>query len=81
MTIEMIAVADLSEAQAKSELARLVVELKLADAAYYQDDAPHLTDAEYDSLRQRNLEIETRFPALKRKDSPSDSLTKQRVCA
>lgn len=69
---EKIAVDDLTEAQAKAELARLVVELKLADASYYRDDDPHLTDAEYDALRQRNSAIETRFPALKRKDSPSD---------
>jgi len=66
MSIEKIAVADLTEQQAKAELARLVVELKLADAAYYQEDAPHLTDADYDALRLRNLEIEARFPKLKR---------------
>ncbi|MEM9668129.1 MAG: NAD-dependent DNA ligase LigA [Pseudomonadota bacterium] len=62
----------LSEAEARGELARLATEISLADAAYYQDDAPHLTDAEYDELRQRNLAIEEKFPALKRKDSPTD---------
>ena len=62
----------LSEAEAKSELARLAMEIALADAAYYKEDDPHLTDAEYDQMRQRNLAIETRFPHLKRKDSPSD---------
>jgi len=72
VSIDEIAVADLTPAQAKAELARLAVEIKLADAAYYQDDAPHLTDAEYDRLRQRNLDIEATFPDLKRKDSPSD---------
>lgn len=72
MSIDEIAVADLTMAQAKSELARLVVELKLADAAYYQDDAPHMSDADYDRLRQRNMAIEAAFPELKRKDSPSD---------
>ena len=67
-----IAVDALTEDQARKELARLVTELKLADASYYGDDDPHLTDAEYDQLRRRNLEIEERFPHLKRSDSPSD---------
>ncbi|MEL7109315.1 MAG: NAD-dependent DNA ligase LigA [Pseudomonadota bacterium] len=67
-----IAVGTLTEDQARKELARLVTEIKLADASYYSDDNPHLTDAEYDGLRRRNLEIEARFPHLKRSDSPSD---------
>ena len=67
-----IAVEALTEKQAKAELARLATEIKLADAAYYKDDNPHLSDAEYDALRARNLAIELRFPELKRKDSPSD---------
>lgn len=67
-----IAVNDLTEAQARKELARLVTELKLADASYYGEDDPHLSDAEYDALRLRNLAIEARFPHLKRSDSPSE---------
>jgi len=67
-----IAVEDLSEDQARKELARLATEIKLADAAYYVEDDPHLSDAEYDSLRQRNLAIEAAYPHLKRADSPSD---------
>ncbi|RIJ31144.1 NAD-dependent DNA ligase LigA [Henriciella algicola] len=63
---------DLSEAEAKRELARLAIEIKLADAAYYKEDDPHLSDAEYDALRQRNSDVEAAFPHLKRKDSPSD---------
>ena len=62
----------LSETEARKELARLAVEIRLADAAYYKEDDPHLSDAEYDALRQRNTEVETAFPHLKRKDSPSD---------
>lgn len=69
---DQVAVDDLNETGARAELARLAVEINLADAAYYQEDAPHLTDAEYDRLRQRNLAIEARFPDLKRKDSPTD---------
>ena len=63
---------DLTEAEARKELARLAVEIKLADAAYYKEDNPHLSDADYDALRQRNSDIEAAFPHLKRKDSPSD---------
>ncbi len=62
----------LNETEAKRELARLATEIKLADGAYYKEDDPHLTDAEYDALRLRNSEIEARFPELKRSDSPSD---------
>ena len=69
-----IAVEDLTEDQARKELARLATEIKLADAAYYVEDDPHLTDAAYDSLRQRNLAIEAAFPHLKRSDSPSDTV-------
>ncbi|MEQ9504992.1 MAG: NAD-dependent DNA ligase LigA [Hyphomonas sp.] len=61
----------LSVAEATAELARLAREIADADAAYYQNDAPSLTDAEYDALRLRNAEIELRFPHLKREDSPS----------
>ncbi|MDJ0921615.1 MAG: NAD-dependent DNA ligase LigA [Henriciella sp.] len=69
-----IAVEDLDEKSARKELARLSMEIRAADAAYYQDDAPHLSDADYDALRQRNLAIEARFPHLKRKDSPTDQI-------
>lgn len=69
-----IAVDALTEEQARKELARLALEIKLADVSYYQDDAPHLSDADYDHLRQRNLAIETRFPELKRSDSPTESV-------
>ena len=61
----------LTEQDAAAELARLAREIAEADAAYYQNDAPTLTDAAYDALRQRNAEIEAQFPHLKREDSPS----------
>lgn len=70
-----IAVDALTEDQARKELARLVTEIKLADASYYADDNPHLSDADYDALRHRNLAIEARFPELKRSDSPSDKVS------
>ncbi|MEM8617446.1 MAG: NAD-dependent DNA ligase LigA [Pseudomonadota bacterium] len=69
---EQVPVEALSEAEARRELARLAAEIKLADGAYYGEDDPYLTDAQYDALRQRNTALETRFPSLKRKDSPSE---------
>jgi len=67
-----VPVEALSEKEARQELARLAMEIRLADAAYYKQDDPHLTDAEYDAMRARNSAIEAAFPHLKRKDSPSD---------
>ncbi|MDR9484452.1 MAG: NAD-dependent DNA ligase LigA [Sediminimonas sp.] len=58
--------------QARQELARLAKLLDRADAAYHRDDAPVMSDAEYDALKRRNTAIEERFPDLKRGDSPSD---------
>ncbi len=66
-----IAVENLSEQEARAELARLSALMAKAEAAYYQDDAPELDDARYDALKARNLAIEARFPHLIRPDSPS----------
>ena len=62
----------LGEVEAAAELERLAEAMAEADRAYYQDDTPVLSDAEYDALRARNRAIEERYPALKRADSPSD---------
>lgn len=67
-----VAVDQLTETAAAAELAALAAEIAAHDRAYYQDDAPALSDADYDALRQRNGAIEARFPTLKRPDSPSD---------
>ncbi len=64
-------VEELSAEQAEAELERLAQRLHQADRAYHRDDAPIMSDAEYDALRQRNADIEARFPQLKRDDSPS----------
>ncbi|MDP7545986.1 MAG: NAD-dependent DNA ligase LigA [Alphaproteobacteria bacterium] len=69
-----VPVSELSEDQAKEELARLAVEIGFHNKAYYQNDQPEISDAEYDQLRQRNSAIEGRFANLKRPDSPSDKV-------
>ena len=66
-----IPVEKLSAIQARAELERLAAEIADHDRRYYQDDAPIVSDAAYDALRQRNDAIERRFPELMRADSPS----------
>ena len=63
-------VEKLTKTEAAKELARLAQEIAAHDRRYYQDDAPSVSDAEYDALRQRNAAIEARFPDLVRPDSP-----------
>ncbi len=65
------AVEALDAAEAEAELARLAREIAHHDARYHGEDAPEISDADYDALRARNLAIEARFPALVREDSPS----------
>src|ERR1700748_2141320 len=67
-------VADLTKAQQKTEHMRLTLELEGHDRRYYQDDAPSVSDAEYDALRQRFNAIEKRFPELVSSDSPSQKI-------
>ena len=64
----------MTEDDVKKRLAYLAREIKAADALYYLDDNPALTDAEYDALRRENTKLESEFPHLIRKDSPSKSV-------
>ncbi|NMA98985.1 MAG: NAD-dependent DNA ligase LigA [Phyllobacteriaceae bacterium] len=64
-------VADLSEDDARLELERLAKAIAAADIAYHQNDAPEITDADYDALKRRNDALEQAFPELVRTDSPS----------
>lgn len=64
-------VEQLTDLEAAAELAALAGEIHAHDRAYYVQDAPTISDAAYDALRQRNSAIEARFPHLVRADSPS----------
>ncbi|MGJ7041339.1 DNA ligase (NAD+) [Shinella sp. BE166] len=64
-------VETLTEEEAAAELAFLAAEIARNDELYHGQDAPEISDADYDALKRRNEEIEARFPALVRDDSPS----------
>ena len=62
---------DMSEAEASAELASLAGAIAFHDARYHGDDAPVISDADYDALVARNRALESAFPGLVRTDSPS----------
>lgn len=68
---ENIRVDKLTRGQARQELDRLAAIIAENDRRYYEQDAPVISDAAYDALRERNNKIEQRFPDLIRPDSPS----------
>ena len=67
----MVPIEELTPDQAAEELARLAAEIARHDALYHGQDAPQISDGDYDALVQRNRAIEARFPDLVRDDSPS----------
>src|SRR6266436_5346762 len=69
--------AQLTKAQARIELKRLALEIESHDKSYYQQDAPKISDADYDELRKRVDAIEARFPDLVTKESPSQKVGAQ----
>ena len=70
---DFIPLNDLTPQTAADELAWLAAEMARHDALY-TEAAPEISDADYDALRARNLEIEARFPDLTRPDSPSNKV-------
>ena len=72
--VSPVDVATLTKAQAKVEHKRLALEIERHDQAYYQEDAPKISDAEYDALRKRFNAIEARFPEFVSGESPSQKV-------
>ncbi|MBS0518696.1 MAG: NAD-dependent DNA ligase LigA [Proteobacteria bacterium] len=66
-----LAVDELTERQARAEHKRLSDEIALHDKLYYEKDAPEISDADYDRLRQRLKAIEDRFPQFVDMFSPT----------
>lgn len=64
----------LTEAEASAELRFLAEALRAADLAYYDQEDPVYTDADYDRLRQRNASLEAAFPELVLENSPSQQV-------
>jgi len=64
----------LGEAEAANRLMRLAKEIARHDKLYHDQDAPEISDADYDALVRENRELEAAFPQLVRADSPSQRL-------
>jgi len=64
----------MTEDAARARLAELAQALSRANLAYHRDDAPEITDADYDALKRENAALEAEFPHLARTDSPSDQV-------
>ena len=62
---------ELTEAEAANRLMRLAREIARHNRLYHDQDAPEISDADYDALVRENRELEGRFPQLIRADSPS----------
>jgi len=65
-----IAVTELTERQARNEYKRLSQEIAKHDELYHGEDAPQISDAEYDGLRKRLIDLENAHPVLIGGDSP-----------
>lgn len=62
---------ELTEAEVANRLMRLAKEIARHNRLYHDQDAPEISDADYDALVRENAELEARFPHLVRADSPS----------
>ena len=63
--------ASLTEAEAANRLMRLAKEVAKHNRLYHDQDAPEISDADYDALIRENNALEAAFPHLIRADSPN----------
>ena len=70
----MTEIESLSQADAANELMRLAKQIAYHSKRYHAEDAPEISDADYDALVRRNSELEAAFPTLIRADSPNNQV-------
>ncbi len=66
--------AEKPTAQQDARAEELAEEIRRHDSLYFQDDAPELSDAQYDALRRELVDLESRFPILRKDDSPTQQV-------
>ena len=64
----------MNEPEAANRLMRLAKEIARHNRLYHDNDAPEISDAEYDALVRENAALEAAFPHLVRADSPSKAV-------
>ena len=64
----------MTEAEAANHLMRLAKEIAHHNRLYHDNDAPEISDADYDALVRENAALEAEFPHLVRADSPSKAV-------
>ena len=64
------AMAAMTAAEALAAWSVLADQVRDANTAYHRDDAPTISDADYDQIKRRLAAIETAFPAIRRAGTP-----------
>ncbi len=60
-----------TESEASAEIEKLTAEIEYHSNRYYNEDAPEISDYEYDMLMQRLKKLEASYPSLAKKNSPT----------
>lgn len=65
---------DMGLEDARARHRELAAHIQKHDEAYYQKDAPKVSDEEYDQLRHELLKLESQYPELVTADSPTQKV-------